>query len=74
MQHFLLLTHLVTVYFRNDLVTNCFFRDKIKNRFSTITSGSFYLSIFTNFLNAFYNLVLQTRENARIEFLGSRFN
>jgi len=30
---FLLLCPLVTVYFRNDMVTDCFFRDKIKNRF-----------------------------------------
>jgi hypothetical protein len=30
---FLLLRPLVTVYFRNDLVTNCFYRDKFKNRF-----------------------------------------
>jgi hypothetical protein len=30
---FLLLRPLVTVYFRNDLVTDCFYRDKFKNRF-----------------------------------------
>jgi len=30
---FLFLSPLVTVYFRNDLVTDCFFRDKFKNRF-----------------------------------------
>jgi hypothetical protein len=30
---FLLLSPLVTVYFRNDLVTDCFFRDKFKKRF-----------------------------------------
>jgi hypothetical protein len=30
---FILLSPLVTVYFRNDLVTDCFFRDKFKNKF-----------------------------------------
>jgi hypothetical protein len=30
---FLLLSHLVTVYFCNDLVTDCLFRDKFKNIF-----------------------------------------
>jgi hypothetical protein len=30
---FLLLSPLVTVYFRNDLVIDCLFRDKFKNRF-----------------------------------------
>jgi hypothetical protein len=29
---FLLLSPLVTICFRNDLVTDCFFRDKCKNR------------------------------------------
>jgi hypothetical protein len=45
---FLLLCPLVTVYFPNDVVTDCFFRDKSKNRFS-ISSGSFYLSIYIFF-------------------------
>jgi hypothetical protein len=45
---FLLLCPLVTVYFHNDVVTDCFFRDKIKNRFS-ISSESFYLSMFIQF-------------------------
>jgi hypothetical protein len=45
---FLLLCPLVTIYFRNDVVTDCFLRDKIKNIFS-ISSGSCYLSICIQF-------------------------
>jgi len=30
---FLLLSLFVTVYFRNDLITDCFFKDKFKNIF-----------------------------------------
>jgi hypothetical protein len=40
---FLLLSPLVSVYFRNELVTDYFYKDKFKNRFNnTINSGSFY--------------------------------
>jgi hypothetical protein len=63
---FLLLCPLMTVYFRNYLVTNCFYKDKFKNRFIAQKQWIFlFIHIFC-ILNDFYYLVLQPRENAKI--------
>jgi hypothetical protein len=63
---FLLPRPLVTVYFRNDLVTDCFYRDKLKNRFIAQKQWIFLFIHIYSVLNAFYHLVLQPRKNARI--------
>jgi len=63
---FLLFSPLVTVYFRNNLVTHCFFRDKFKNIFIAQKHKIFSnIRMYWN-LNVFYHLVLEPRKNARI--------
>jgi hypothetical protein len=63
---FLLLLPSVTVYFRNDMVTDCFYRNKFKNRFIAQKQWIFlFFHIYLD-LNVFYHLLPQPRKNARI--------